>query len=291
MQNPSPGWTLGSYTTVSANGIVLTPTSKLIFDGNVGYTKYWGPGTEGIAQTESNRVGLPAHYETWGKNKDDLEYLDGSFRRSSLLTAVLGDLGVLSNVHGDIDQGMIRGGSSAACRRLTPSPFRQARRSRPTVRQAREYNIPSPLPPRPGATGSTRSRLWRSTRSSSIWLTIRIPSENLMLWRNTAGFETALSSVLSYGANLGVILYAIENLMHRHSCRTRRATADVCRRIYRRLHRGRTRHLSRYEGHNAQPVRQAGGCAGHYRSTDENQHAPRRCNPDPRRAVERDHRR
>ena len=128
MQNPSPGWTLGSYTTVSANGIVLTPTSKLIFDGNVGYTKYWGPGTEGIAQTESNRVGLHAHYETWGKNKDDLEYLDGSFRQSSLLTAVLGDLGVLSNVHGDIDQGVIRGESSAASRRSTQSRFRPARR-------------------------------------------------------------------------------------------------------------------------------------------------------------------
>ena len=29
MRNPSPGWSLGSYTTITANGVVLTPTSRL----------------------------------------------------------------------------------------------------------------------------------------------------------------------------------------------------------------------------------------------------------------------
>ena len=71
MRNMLAGGTVGSYTNFTANAIGLTPTSRLTLDGDVGYRKYWGPGTEGISQTESDSVGLKAHYETWGKNPDD----------------------------------------------------------------------------------------------------------------------------------------------------------------------------------------------------------------------------
>ena len=113
MRNMLAGGTLGSYTTVTANAVALTPTSKLTVDADVGYTKYWGPGTEGIAQTESDRIGITTHYVTWGKNQDDTDFLDGSFRRSSTLVAVLGDLGLLTNVQGDIDRTMLGGGIPA----------------------------------------------------------------------------------------------------------------------------------------------------------------------------------
>jgi hypothetical protein len=205
MRDPSPGGTLGSYTTLTANGVALTPTSRLIVDGNVGYTKYWGPGTEGIAQTESDRVGLHAHYDTWGKNKDDLEYLDGSFRQSSLLTAVLGDLGVLTNVHGDVDQGMIRGGIQRSLSALDTISF-----SASTA-----LTTYSPASAGIQYTDSSATATWRRRIDPLTTLAVNsqfeylaydtIPSENLMLWRNTAGFETAISPVLSYGANLGVI--------------------------------------------------------------------------------------
>jgi hypothetical protein len=205
MRNMLAGGTLGSYTDVTANAVALTPTSKLTIDGDVGYTKYWGPGTEGIAQTESDRVGIVAHYVTWGKNQDDTDFLDGSFHRSSTLEAVLGDLGLLTNVHGDIDQTMLGGGIQRSVSALD------------TIAFSANSTLTTYDPSSSGTqfTDSSAVATWRhkvdplttlSVNSQIEWLNYEsVPVANLMLLRETAGFETALSAVLSYGANVGVV--------------------------------------------------------------------------------------
>jgi hypothetical protein len=205
MRNPSPGWSLGSYTTVNANAVALTPTSQLLVNGDVGYRKYWGPGTEGIAQTQSDWVGINAHYETWGKNREDLQYLDGSFRQSSTVVAVLGDLGLLTNVNGDLDRTMLRGGIQRSLSALDTISFSAS--SALTTYQ-----------PASGGTQFTDSigtATWRhkvdplttiAVNSQFEWLAYdTVPSSSLMLVRNTAGFETTFSPVFSYGANIGVV--------------------------------------------------------------------------------------
>ena len=58
MRNMLAGGTLGSYTTVTANAVALTPTSRLTVDSDVGYRKYWGPGNRGY---QPNRIGLDWH--------------------------------------------------------------------------------------------------------------------------------------------------------------------------------------------------------------------------------------
>ena len=205
MRTPSGGGTLGSYSTISANAVGLTPTSRLTVDSDVGYRKYWGPGTEGVSQTESDWVGISAHYVTWGKNSDDRVFFDGSFRRSSAVVAVLGDLGLLTNAHGDIDRTHFQGGFQRSLSALDTFSFSLG------------STLTSYDPASSGtqfvdttATASWRHRIDPLTTvnltSQAEWLNYDTqPNTNLLLWRNTGGFETTLSPVLSYGASAGVI--------------------------------------------------------------------------------------
>ena len=48
MRTMLAGGTLGSYTTVTANALARTETSRLTVDANVGYRKYWGPGPRAL---------------------------------------------------------------------------------------------------------------------------------------------------------------------------------------------------------------------------------------------------
>jgi hypothetical protein len=205
MRQMLAGGTLGSYTTVGANAVVLTPTSQLTADGTVGYRKYWGPGTEGIAQTQSDWFNLNAHYETWGKNRDDKDFVNASFQRSSTVVAVLGDLGLLSNVTGDINRSTLQGGLQRSLSALD------------TISFSASSTLTTYDPASSGTqfTDSSAVGTWRhkvdplttvSLYSQFEWLNYETtPSANLLLWRNTAGFETTLSPVLTYGANAGLI--------------------------------------------------------------------------------------
>jgi hypothetical protein len=205
MRSPSTGWSLGSYTTVNANAVALTPTSQLLVNGDVGYRKYWGPGTDGINQTESDWVGINAHYVTWEKNPDDKYFLDGSFRQSSTVLAVLGDLGLLTNVHGDLDRTMLGGGIQRSLSALD------------TISFSASSTLTTYQPASGGTqfTDSSATATWRhkvdplttiAVNSQFEWLVYdTVPSSDLMLFRNTAGFETTFSPVFSYGANVGVI--------------------------------------------------------------------------------------
>ncbi len=102
--------TVGSYSTISANAEALTPTSKFDFDSYVNYNKYWGPGASTLSETENLAYSFKGHYETFGKNSSDRNYLDAGFNQSSAAFALLGQLGVITKVVGAIDTLNFSGG-------------------------------------------------------------------------------------------------------------------------------------------------------------------------------------
>src|SRR5258708_13822736 len=120
-----PVGTVGSYSTISANAEARTPTSKFDFDSYVNYNKYWGPGASILPETENLSYGFKGHYETFGKNSSDRNYLDAGFSQSSAAFALLGQLGVTTNVVGAIDTlnfsgGLDRTPASPATGNLSP---------------------------------------------------------------------------------------------------------------------------------------------------------------------------
>jgi hypothetical protein len=204
MNTAPTGGTVGSYTTLSANAVGLTSSSRLTLDGDIGYRKYWGPGTFGVSQTESDSAGLRAHYESWGKNIDDKYWLDGTFRQSSTLVAVLEDLGVTANVHGDLDRTMVGGGIQRSLSAMD------------TISVSATSALTTYTPSSGGTefTDTSMTTSWRhrisplttlNATSQLEWLNYETsPAENLYILRETAGFETTLSPLLSYGASAGV---------------------------------------------------------------------------------------
>ena len=66
-----PANALQSSTTLRSEFEARTPDSKFDFDADGSYTKYWGPGTEDLTQTENTNWGFKAHYEMDGENKFD----------------------------------------------------------------------------------------------------------------------------------------------------------------------------------------------------------------------------
>jgi hypothetical protein len=204
MNTVPTGGTVGSYTTLSASALGLTSTSKLMLDGDIGYRKYWGPGTEGVSQTESDSAGLKAHYESWGKNLDDKYWLDGTFRQSSTLVAVLEDLGVTANVHGDLDRTMVGGGIQRSLSALD------------TISVSATSALTTYTPSSGGTefTDTSVVTTWRhrvsplttlSATSQVEWLNYETsPFTNLYILRETAGFETRVSPLLSYGGSAGI---------------------------------------------------------------------------------------
>lgn len=205
MRNMLAGGTLGSYTTVTANALARTETSRMTIDADVGYRKYWGPGTEGVSQTESNSLGVNAHYETWGKNNLDKDWVDGSFHQSSTLVAVLGDLGFATTAHGNVDRTMVGGGiqRSLSALDLVSVSATSTLTSYDPASSGTEFLDSS-------VTGTWRHQVSPLTTVSATsqfeWLNFdSTPQADILILRNTAGFETSVSRRLSYGASAGVI--------------------------------------------------------------------------------------
>jgi hypothetical protein len=205
MRSMLAGGTLGSYSTVTANALALTETSKLTIDANVGYRKYWGPGTEGIGQTESNSIGLNARYETWGKNKEDRDWFTGSFNQSSTLVAVLGDLGLATTVHGNVDRTSLGGGiqRSLSALDLVSLSATSTVTTYDPASSGTEFVDTS-------VTGSWRHRISPLTTVSAtsqveVLNYDSAPRADILIVRNTAGFETSVSPRLSYGGSVGVV--------------------------------------------------------------------------------------
>jgi hypothetical protein len=204
MRTMLAGGTLGSYSTVTANALARTPTSRILLDGDVSYRKYWGPGTEGT-QTESVGGGVHAHYETWGKDNTDRNYLDVNWRRQNTQLAVLGELGFATTAHGDIDRTTVRGGIERSISALDFVSFSAG-------------STLTTYDPHSGGTAFTDSSAnatWRRrlnpttslTASSEFeWLNFdSTPAATLMLLRNTAGVDMTLSPLWSFRASAGVV--------------------------------------------------------------------------------------
>lgn len=209
---PSPlGGTAGSYSTISANAEARAPTSKFDFDSNVNYSKYWGPGASTLPDTENLSYGFTGHYEMYGKSISDRSYLDAGYRRSSAPFALLGELGLLTNVKGGIDTYNFGGGIDRTLSALD------------TVSLSARSTLTSYDPSSAGtaftdtsASGTWRHRLTSLTAlnvtSSAEWLAYdnALATRTLIL-RNQAGIEATLSPVLSFRGMWGAAYVQVEN--------------------------------------------------------------------------------
>jgi hypothetical protein len=196
--------TLGSYSTITANAEARTPTSRFIFDGDITYQKYWGPGTEGIPQTEFRQDGVKARYETTGKDPTDLTYGEVILRESSTSLAILSNLGFATNAQGFIDTSTIRGGIE---RNITPLDF---------VTLSARSTYTNYDPPGGGTpfTDSSAVGTWRHRLNSNLaltassefeWLNFNNSSNTtIMILRDMAGVDATLSPVLSFRGMAGV---------------------------------------------------------------------------------------
>jgi hypothetical protein len=210
--SPSPpGGTVGSYSTISANAEARTPTSRFDFDSHVNYNKYWGPGASGLPDTENLAFGFTGHYETTGKSSSDRNYLDAGFNQSSAAFALLGQLGVITNVAGSINTLNFGGGVDRSLSALD------------TVSLSARSTLSSYDPPSAGtaftdtsATASWSHRLGSLTTitatSNPEWLSYDNPfGTNIVILRNQAGFDTSLSPFLSFRGNWGAAYVQTEN--------------------------------------------------------------------------------
>jgi len=196
--------TLGSYSTITANVEGRTPTSRFIFDGDITYQKYWGPGTEGIPQTEFRQDGVKARYETWGKYRTDLSYAEVILRESSTALAILSDLGVATNAQGFLDTSTIRGGIE---RNLTSLDFA-------TLSARSTYTNYDPPGGGTPFTDSAALGTWRHRVNSNLaftassefeWLNFNnLTNTRIMILRGMAGVDATLSPVLSFRGMAGV---------------------------------------------------------------------------------------
>jgi hypothetical protein len=198
------GGTLGSYTTIATNVQARTPTSRFIFDGDISYQKYWGPGTEGVPQTESRQDGVKARYEMTGKDPTDLTYAEAIWREQSTAFAILGNLGFVTNAQGFLDTSTIRGGLE---RNLTPLDFA-------TLSARSTYTSYDPSGGGTPFTDSSVIGTWRHRLNSMAALTAssefewldfnNLSNTKIMVLRNMAGVDATLSPVLSFRGMAGV---------------------------------------------------------------------------------------
>jgi hypothetical protein len=202
--SPSAGGSLGSYSTLTADAVAKTPTSRFIFDGDITYQKYWGPGTEGIPQTEFRQDGIKARYETTGKDPTDLNYAEMVLRQQSTALALLSGLGFATLAQGFIDTSTIRGGIE---RNLTSLDFA-------TLSARSTYTN---FDPSSGGTPFTDSSVigtWRHRLNSNLaftassefeWLGFNdLSNTTIMILRDMAGINATLSPVLSFRGSAGL---------------------------------------------------------------------------------------
>jgi hypothetical protein len=194
--------TLGSYTTITADAVARTPTSRFNLDTNFTYTKYWGPGLDGIINpTTSNNVF--AHYETFGKDPADRQYIDASWTRSNTQLAVLANLGVQTTAVGDLDTAAVKGGIERNLSALDSVAL--------SVRSALSYYDPSNAGTQFLDTDLQATWNHRVTglatlllSSESEWLSYNNATQaNLIILRNQAGIDITLSPLLSFRGKAG----------------------------------------------------------------------------------------
>jgi hypothetical protein len=203
MRSMLAGGTLGSYSTIFANAVARTPTSRLLLDGDFTYTKYWGPGTVGIPLTETIAGGGHAGYETFGNDPANRQYVDGSWHTSSTQLAILSDLGILTPTTGNINIATVRGGIE---RNLSASDFVAL-----SARSTLSYYDPASVGTQFLDTAGNVSWKHRLNRIASIsinsdaeWLSYdNAQKTNTIILRNTAAVDVAVSPLIDVHASAG----------------------------------------------------------------------------------------
>lgn len=203
LASKSPGPTIGSYSTISVDAQGRTPTSRLILNGDITYQKYWGPGAQGIPQTEFRQDGIKARYEVTGKTPGDLTYGELSFRESSTALAVLSNLGFATTAQGFLDTWTARAGVE---RNLTNLDFA-------TLSARSTYTTYDPPGGGTPFTDSSMIGTWRHRLGSNIallgsseieWLTYNnLSSTEILISRSMAGLDATLSPVLNVRGMVG----------------------------------------------------------------------------------------
>ena len=195
--------TFSSYSTITANATARMPTSKFTFDGSVGYQKYWGPGIDG-APSENLQGGANLHYETYGKNNGDRQYLDASWHRQSTAFALLGQLAIVTNTRGFLDTTSAGGGIDRSLTALD------------TVSLSAHSTYTSYDPGTGGtpfidtlANGTWRHRVnpiaTLSASSDAEFLHFdNLLNTDIMILRENAGIDATLSPLLSFRGTAGV---------------------------------------------------------------------------------------
>jgi hypothetical protein len=199
-----------SYSTIAANAVARTPTSKFTFDGDVNYRKYWGPGAEG-APTESLGGDARLHYETFGKDSSDRNYLDAAWHRQSTAFALLGQLGLVTNTSGFVDTTSLSGGIDRSITNLDTISLS----ARSTYTSFDPGGGGTPFYDS-GATGSWRHRvnsIATLTASSDVEELnfLNTLNTNITILRESAGIDATLSPLLSFSGTAGVAYVQTEN--------------------------------------------------------------------------------
>jgi hypothetical protein len=200
-----PGGTLGSYSTIFTDATARTPTSKFNFDGDFTYTKYWGPGTVVMPQTETIAGGAFAHYETFGKDAANRQYIDTSWHTTSTQLAVLSNLGFLTPASGSINTATLRGGVE---RDLSAIDFVAL-----SARSVLTYYDPSSAGTKFLDTAANLNWKHRvngiasfTINSDAEWLSYdNAQKTNTILLRNTAGVDLNLSPLIDLHAAAGAV--------------------------------------------------------------------------------------
>jgi hypothetical protein len=204
--------TFSSYSTIAANAVASTPTSKFTFDGDINYRKYWGTGidTPG-AQSESLGGSTKLHYENKEKYSTDREYLDAGWHRQSTQFALLGELGVITPTRGFLDTTYAGGGIDRSITSLD------------TISLSARSNYTSYDPGTGGTpfTDTSGNVTWRHSVNSIAALTASSEVEalhfdnslntNVTIVRENAGVEATLSPRLSFRGTAGVAYVQSEN--------------------------------------------------------------------------------
>ena len=203
------GGTLQSYSTINANAVALTPSSKFTFDGDISYRKYFG-GTEGL-QSESLGGDTKFHYESFGKDPNDKNYIDGSWNRQSTAFALLGQLGLVTNTRGFLDTSTIGGGID---RSISALDF-------VSLSAHSTYTSFDPGTGGTPFTDTSANGIWRHKLNSIASVTVSSNVEelnfantlgtNIFIMRENAGVDTTLSPVLSFRGSAGVAYVQTEH--------------------------------------------------------------------------------
>lgn len=206
----SPSGSLGSYSTISANAEARTPTSKLDLDSDARYSKYWGPGTDGLPLTEFLNYGFKGRYEAIEKNSFDKEFVEASRRQQSTSLALLNELGVSAPVTGAIDTLAVSGGIDRSLSAL--DTLNLSARTTQTSYEPSSSGLPFTDT---SANGTWRHRLnpiASLTASSEVELLDYSNSFNtkLTILRNQIGVDATLSPLLSFRGQAGPIYIQTE---------------------------------------------------------------------------------